>query len=283
MKIKNLSPLIVLTGLLLSGCSSTPVTMSDIIIAEPLPVHYRQELHLARLNEILATAEITQEQRAKLLYERGVVYDELGLKSLARFDFRQAVKFKPDLAEAYNFIGVYLTLSSNFDRAYEAFDSANDLKPEYQFAFLSRGIALYYGDRAKLAAEDLQRYLAFKPDDPYRIIWQYIVESKYDNELALAHLKENALKSPVDEWPTSVIKLYLGELSEREFLKTMEANVTSDKQLAERLCEGYFYLGKYISMKGDNNAADNYYRLALATNVYGFIEHKYARLELDLK
>jgi lipoprotein NlpI len=285
MQIKILSTLLLLSGLFLSGCSTTsaPVTMSDVIIAEPLPVHYRQELHLARLNEILTTAQISNEQRAQLLYERGVLFDELGLKSLARFDFRQAIKLKPDLAEAYNFIGVYLTLTSDFDRAYEAFDSANDLKPAYQFAFFSRGIALYYGDRAKLATADLQQYLAFSPNDPYRIIWQYIVESKYDNELALAHLKENATNSPQDKWPTEVIKLYLGEISERAFLQTLQNNVETDKQLAERLCEAYFYLGKFRSISGDADSADNYYRLALSTNVHGFIEHKYARLELDLK
>lgn len=283
MSIKNLSPLLILSSLLLSGCGTTPVTMSDVIIAEPLPVHYKQELHLARLNEILTTAQISNEQRAQLLYERGVVYDGLGLKSLARFDFSQSIKLKPDLAEAYNFLGVYLTLSTNFDRAYERFDSANDLKPSYQFAFFSRGIALYYGDRAKLAAEDLQRYLAFAPSDPYRIIWQYIVESKYDNELALTHLRENAINSPAEDWPTSVIKLYLGEITERQFLQTLEDKVETDKQRAERLCEAYFYLGKHRSIKGDNKSADNYYKLALSTNVYGFIEHKYARLELDMK
>ena len=280
---KMLTPIVLLTGLFLSGCNSTPITMSDVIISEPLPIHYKQELHLARLSEILTAAQITNEQRAQLLYERGVLYDDLVLKSLARFDFRQAVKLKPDLAEAYNFLGVYYTLTSNFDRAYEEFDSANDLKPTYQFAYLSRGIALYYGDRAKLASADLQRYVSFLPSDPYRIIWQYIVESKYDNELALAHLKENAVHSPKEDWPTSVIRLYLGQITERAFLQTLEVNVTTDKQRAERLCEAYFYLGKYRSIQGDNHSAQDFYRLALATNIYGFIEHKYARLELDLK
>jgi lipoprotein NlpI len=283
MKIKKILSLVALTGLLLSGCSSTPVTMSDIIIAEPLPVSFRQEVHLLRLSEMLGTADLPALQRAKLLYERGVVYDELGLKSLARLDFRQALKLKPDLAEAYNFIGVYLTLLSNFDSAYEAFDSANDLKPDYQYVFLNRAIALYYGDRAKLASKDAQQFLAFEPSDPYRIIWQYIVQSKHSKTLALASLKDNAILAPKNEWPTSVINLYLGEITERQFLQTLEINVITDKQRAERLCEAYFYLGKYNDLQGKSKSADDYYRLALATNVYGFIEHKYARLELDLR
>lgn len=281
MKARIFAPILLATSLL-TGCNSTSVTMQDVIIAEPLQVNYRKELHLARLNEILASAQITTEQRAQLLYERGVVYDDIGLKSLARFDFRQALQLKPDLAEAYNFLGVYLTLSSNFDRAYEAFDSANELNPNYQFAFFSRGIALYYGDRAKLGAEDLQRFLAFKPNDPYRIIWQYIVQSKNDKALALKQLQENAHLSPPEQWPTAIVKLYLNQISEKDFLSTLDNSSLDEQQRAERLCEAYFYLGKYRSIKGDIDSALNFYRLALSTNVYGFIEHKYARLELDM-
>lgn len=285
MKAKILAPLMLLSATLLSGCSSTatvPVTMSDVIIAEPLEVQYRKELHLARLNEILNTAQISNEQRAQLLYERGVVYDELGLKSLARFDFRQALQLKPDLAEAYNFLGVYLTLASNFDRAYEAFDSASELNPNYQFAFFSRGIALYYGDRARLGAEDLKRFLDFKPTDPYRIIWQYIVQSKYDLETAQQQLQQLAHSAPADEWPTTIVQLYLGQMSERAFLDTLNDSSLSPRAKAERLCEAYFYLGKLRSIQGDIDSAMNFYRLALSTNVYDFIEHKYARLELDI-
>ncbi len=286
MKINKISSLIGLglAGLIaLSGCSSTDITLSDIVFTEPLPAEYEKEEQLSRLNGFLATAQVTPEQRAQLLFQRGMIYDELGLQSLARFDFSQALKIKPDLAEAYNYMGVYWTLAARFDRAYEAFDSVNELKPNYQFAFLSRGIALYYGNRAKLASADVERYLAFSPTDPYRIIWQYIVRSKVDNEAALTILKTSAIKAKKDDWATTVIKLYLGQISEKAFLQTLEVGITSPTHRAHRLCEAYFYLGKFKSINGDEQAADTYYRLSLATNVHGFIEHKYAKLELDLK
>jgi lipoprotein NlpI len=284
MKIKKITALMVLlTPLVLTGCNSTPVALSEVMIAQPMIPAYKDEVQLDRLNKILVSAQLTKEQRAQLLFKRGVVYDELGLKLLAREDFNQALKLQPDFAEAHNYLGVYLTLTSDFDRAYEAFDSVNELKPNYHFAFFSRGIALYYGDRAKLATEDLQRYLSFSPNDPYRIIWQYIAESKMDRVSALAHLKENEPHAPADDWATSVIKLYLGELSERAFLQTLDMGISSDDDRAKRLCEAYFYLAKHKSQLGDEAAAAQYYRLSLSTNVHGFIEHKYAQLELDLK
>ena len=59
-------------------------------------------------------------------------------------------------------------------------------------------------------------------------------------------------------------------------------NVKSKKAFTERLCEAYFYLGKYSQILGEKNKAANYFKLALSTNVYEFVEHRYARLELDL-
>ena len=40
---------------------------------------------------------------AQLYYDRGVLFDSLGLSTLARIDFNRAVKLKPDLAEVITF------------------------------------------------------------------------------------------------------------------------------------------------------------------------------------
>jgi lipoprotein NlpI len=53
------------------------------------------------------------------------------------------------------------------------------------------------------------------------------------------------------------------------------------QELAERLCETYFYLGKFELAKGNRKEAISYFKLALANNVYDFIEH-HALLELEL-
>ena len=55
---------------------------------------------------------------------------------------------------------------------------------------------------------------------------------------------------------------------------------TNPRQLAERLCEAYFYLAKWHQARGDANQALIYYHKTLATNVYEFVEHRYARMEM---
>jgi lipoprotein NlpI len=85
-----------------------------------------------------------------------------------------------------------------------------------------------------------------------------------------------------DNWATQLVDLYLERTTEGELLNTLISGVTSQQQLTDRLCEAYFYLGKYHSARGNRGVASNYFKLALSTNVFEYVEHRYARLELNL-
>ncbi|MCJ8322018.1 MAG: lipoprotein NlpI, partial [Colwellia sp.] len=99
-------------------------TIIQLVIAEPMEVSYKSEIAIARLSEVILRAEVTEQQRAQLYYDRGVIYDSVGLRSLARLDFNRALRLKPDLVNAYNFIGIHYTQMQEFMQAYDAFDSA---------------------------------------------------------------------------------------------------------------------------------------------------------------
>ena len=290
--IKTIILILLLSSVLLTqGCASSQVNsngnvsssiMNNIVIAEPLGINYKSEIAIARLTEVINRAKITEDQRAQLFYDRGVLYDSVGLRSLARFDFSHALQLKPDLIDAYNFLGIHYTQLQEFAQAYEQFDSALDLSPEHEYAYLNRGIALYYGSRPELASIDFKAFHQKQQDDPYRLLWLYLTEYEVDPLAAKYSLKQRA--EIVDErtWAKQVIYLYLGEISQSEFVKGLTKDVRSNKELTERLCEAYFYLGKYNQTLGYRGSAANYFKLALSTNVYEFVEHRYAKLELDL-
>ncbi|TRX56546.1 lipoprotein NlpI [Thalassomonas sp. M1454] len=271
--------------LLLQGCATTNKSdpnFSNLIIAEPLPISQQSEIALARLSEILTRVEVTNEQRAKLFYDRGVIYDSVGLRGLASFDFQRAIRLQPNLVDAYNFIGIHHTQRQDFLQAYEAFDSAIELDPMHEYAYLNRGIALYYGARPRLAIDDLSHFKEAQKHDPYRIAWVYLVENDIDRVSAKAHLKSNLDAIEHNSWANNVLRLFLDEMSEQEFIAQLGVGVTSHKELTNRLCEAYFYLGKYHLLKEQPSIAADYFKLALSTNVYEFIEHRYAKLELQL-
>lgn len=276
----------ILAIFVLQGCASkqqgATLAIDQLIIAEPLAINYKSEIAIARLTEVIQRAEITDAQRAELYYDRGVIYDSVGLRSLARLDFNRALRLKPDFVDAYNFLGIHYTQLQEFNQAYEAFDSAIDLAPEHDYAYLNRGIALYYGGRSELSIDDFSQFHQRKKNDPYRILWLYLAESASNSLDAQTTLKRSSTLVDDNVWAKNIILLYLGEITHQEFIKQLTIGVNSRKALSERLCEAYFYLGKYYQLKGHKKSAANFFKLALSTNVYEFVEHRYAKLELDL-
>lgn len=280
--------IIFLLSTFLFGCATNGSSvqgnkqMGNLLLAEPAPMNHRSQLAIARYSHILGNTEMPDDQRAQLLHQRGTLYDSVGLSGLAQYDFNQAIRLKPDLAEAYNSMGVHYTQQMDFIQAYEAFDASLDINPNMEFAFLNRGIALYYGGRPDLAVEDLDIFYNKNASDPYRAIWSFLASSKIDEQQALLELAE--LRKNLDEsnWATQLVDLYLEKIDEDQLLSALIRGVTSQQQLTDRLCEAYFYLGKYHSARGNRGVASNYFKLALSTNVFEYVEHRYARLELNL-
>ena len=271
----------------LQGCASnqqspSPIAMNQLIIAEPLAINYKSEIAIARLTDVIQRAEITDVQRAELYYDRGVIYDSVGLRSLARLDFNRALRLKPNFVDAYNFLGIHYTQLQEFNQAYEAFDSAIDLDPKHEYAYLNRGIALYYGGRPELSIDDFSTFHQRKKNDPYRILWLYLAEYAIDSVNAQALLQRTSFLVNDNIWAKDIIQMYLGNISDQQFVSQLLEDVDSSKALSERLCEAYFYLGKYYQLKGNDKSSADFFKLALSTNVYEFVEHRYAKLELDL-
>ena len=270
----------------LSACQTTTQSESAPVVnvpfTAPLASDFRSEIAIARYSELLNRADLTPEQQAKLYYDRGVLFDSLGMTTLSRIDFNRAVKLKPDLAEVYNFLGIQHTLMQQYEKAYELFDSALELDEEHEYAYLNRGIALYYGDRPSIAKTDFSQFLARSPNDPYRVLWVYLAQAKLDKDSAVAELKTNSKALDDSQWAYQLISLFAGDMSEHTFLSGVSDGVKSEQEYAQRLCEAYFYLAKLHQAAGDTYVAADYFRLALSTNVHDFIEYKYARLELEL-
>lgn len=274
--------LLILTVGFVAACSSVQQgpSVNSLLLAEPEPTSQRSQLVIARYTHILYQAPLKDEERAELLFQRGIAYDSIGLKSLALLDYNEALRLKPDMAEAYNSVGVHYTQEGQFLQAYEAFDSTLEIDPDYHFALLNRGIALYYGGRSELAIQDTLAFLSQDESDPIRVLWHYIAARQVDEVAALAQLKMRRENLDPAIWSTSLVDFYLGEVDEAAVVAALILDVQSQAQLNNRLCEAYFYLGKYHAHKGNQVTAANYFKLSLSTNVHEYVEHKYSRIEL---
>ncbi|WP_345829132.1 lipoprotein NlpI [Erwinia sp. HDF1-3R] len=271
----------VATALTLAGCSNSDWRKNEVL-AVPLQPTLQQEVILARMEQILASRALTDDERAQLLYERGVLYDSLGLRALARNDFSQALSVRPDMPEVFNYLGIYLTQAGNYDAAYEAFDSVLELDPTYNYAHLNRGIALYYGGRFKLSQDDLLAFYQDDPNDPFRSLWLYLDEKEMNADKAKVALQQRHDKAVRDQWGWNIVEFYLGNISESTLMERLKADATDNTSLAEHLSETNFYLGKHYLSLGEKDNAEALFKLTVANNVHNFVEHRYALLELAL-
>ncbi|MBW7982773.1 lipoprotein NlpI [Enterobacillus tribolii] len=269
------------TAILLAGCSTFD-WRKDEVLAIPLQPTLQQEVMLARMEQILASRALTDDERAQLLYERGVLYDSLGLRALARNDFSQALAIRPDMPEVFNYLGIYLTQAGNFDAAYEAFDSVLELDPTYNYALLNRGIAQYYGERYALAQDDLLAFYQDDPNDPFRSLWLFLVEREINPQKAVVSLEQRYDKANRSQWGWNIVEFYLGKISEKTLMERLQGDATDNTSLAEHLSETDFYLGKHYLSLGDKDSASALFKLTVANNVHNFVEHRYALLELAL-
>ena len=276
---------LVMFVLIAAGCAANNRTsdplMNGLLLSEPEMVSTKAQISIAHYTDSLYRVKFTDIERAEVLFQRGIAYDAMGLISLARMDYVEALKLNPALADAHNSIGVLYIQAGMYMLAYESFDSSLEINEEYDFALLNRAIALYYGGRTQLALKDTLTYLQKDSSDPFRLLWHYIVYSQNtDKENALHMLAQARMLLSDDNWATTLVDFYLGNVPENAVIARLLSDVNSQTELNYRLCEAYFYLGKYSAFMGNTTKAENYFKLSLGTNVYEYVEHKYARIEL---
>ena len=270
----------------LSGCvglSNTFVSKNKVVLAEQNPSqHFEQEVMIVRISQVLLVGKMSNEERASLHFERGVLYDSLGLWALARYDFTQALALQPKMAAVYNYLGLYLLLDEDYDGALEAFNTVFSLDPDYEYTFLNRALDFYYVERYNLAEQDFLAFYQRNKSDPYRVLWLYLNELKFKPAEAQKNLAQRAVGLSQDYWGTYIVQYYLGKLSVQELQAKAQQFVTKTAtQYAEILTETYFYLAKQKLNMGQIDEAETLFKLAVANQVYNFVEYRFAVFELS--
>ena len=264
--------------IILSGCSN-----SLPLLAVPEQVSYDDELKIAEISQQLSRRDLDTVSRMQLIFERGIVYDSLGFKAFAQSDFNHLLSFNPEIPDVYNFLGTYALRDGDFDNAMMAFNTTLEIDPSYAFAYLNRAITLYRTGHYQAAQLDAQKFYQYDVNEPIRVLWLYLIEKEIDKQAALAQLQNRYDKlNDKMSYGGDIIAFYLGNISESKLMQNLQQGVENDRQLAERLCEAYFYLGKYYLGKGNNERAKILFKYALANNIYNFVEHQQALYEIKL-
>jgi lipoprotein NlpI len=247
----------------------------------PVQIDYQDEVQLLRINQVLAQqSELDERERAILFYDRGIIYDRMGLGAHSRYDFTQAINIDPTFPAAYNTLGLYLLLAQSYDEAFEAFDSALELSSDMEYSYMHKAVGLYQVKRYSLASDEIETFYKLDENDPYRVLWRYIINSKIDPSKALQDLSEQQQPSDDKGFAWSIVDVINGNTTEKQFFERVSIGAKSNNELAQRLCEAYFYLAHWHKLSGNVDKAIYYFKLSTATNIHDFIEYKYALIEL---
>ncbi|MFA9488545.1 MULTISPECIES: lipoprotein NlpI [unclassified Mannheimia] len=272
--------------LVLMGCTgrySDLVSIKNLALAELNPqLRFEQEAMMVRLSQVLEEAPLTPSEQADLYFGRGVIYDSLGLWSLARYDFAQAISINQRMAAAYNYMGLYLLLEGDYDSSIDAFNAVLELDNEYSYTYLNRGLAFYYSGRYSEAQRDLLHFYEEDKKDPYRVLWLYFNELEFTPSEAKNNLQQRANALSPDYWGTNIVNYFLGKLNLAELRAIIDNEAKENSsQYAEILTETYFYLAKQQLKLDRKDEAISLFRLALANQVFNFVEYRFALFELS--
>jgi tetratricopeptide (TPR) repeat protein len=99
---------------------------------------------------------------AETYYKRGIIRDKLGMYTKAFEDYEQAIKIKPDYAAAYNKRGFHYDTGSGNEKekAFKDYDQATKLDPNLAEAYYHRAKKYYEMNERQKAQEDYSQAIS---------------------------------------------------------------------------------------------------------------------------
>ncbi len=130
---------------------------------------------------------------AEAYYNRGLAHKALGNAGQAIADYSRAIRIKPNMAEAYNNRGNAYGESGDCNLALMDFNAALEINPSFAEAYMNRGNAYNCLGNYQQAIEDYGRAIEKKPDYAASYYNRAVAYSKMGNgKLAILDLKTAA-------------------------------------------------------------------------------------------
>ena len=243
-----------------------------------IPQRYINEVYplddtIASFTKVINAQRLQGTALADIYRERGTHYAELRHYDKAIVDFSRAIELNNNYVTAYiNRANAYAKLEK-YKEAYQDFSTAQQLSPKNTAIYAIRGSLNFLLGRFKEAAADYKYYLSLKPDDMYRMLWLHLSQ-KYQDKNHPSDLPDYSKSLNLNVWPGALIKLYLGKVTAKDYMDAFKKNL--DKLEPQYLCEGFYYVGQYFLLTGQQKLAAQSFKQAINSNAKNTIEYEFA-------
>ncbi|MDO9052415.1 MAG: DUF3857 domain-containing protein [Gallionella sp.] len=237
----------------------------------------------AMVKRLVLTAELeggrlNPELRAQVLETRGIQLDNLGLYDLARADFDEALKLKPNdgellLAAAVNQMG-----AGRDAQALALAEKALEVNPSSKSPHKTLAHLRYFARDYEGAKRNLLVLLKDRSqiNEGYMTIWLYLA-ARRNNEDALAAVRPYLARDK-SAWPHPMLQYLTGEGT----LEQAMESARGDQKDQSGLCEFYFYAGEKALIDGQASQAREYFRKSVDTGIVEYYEYGMAKRNLKL-
>jgi lipoprotein NlpI len=216
---------------------------------------------------------------------RGTAYDKKGLYDKAIADFGKAIELVPNYANAYANRGSIYAYKGLYDKAITDYDRVIELAPKYANAYANRGTAFMNKGLYDKAIADYSKVIELNPEGEYTYLYLLITTwlSKKEDAEAVEKLRQHVASNDSREWIRMISNYYLGIAGVNEQDVLAEARKGKDaKELREKLCKAYFYLGAKRLANGNRSGAAEYFTKGVETDERSFIEYSVSKAMLIL-
>jgi len=213
---------------------------------------------------------------AEALNNRGNAHDDLGDHVQAIRDYDAAIRVKADFAQAFNNRGTSYDEMGEHGRAIQDFDQAIKLDPKYLNAMKNRGRSRFFMGDFAAAAVDFAQALAQQRTDAYAALWLHLARvhaGKASNE----ELRRDSESLDQAAWPWPVVAAYLGE-QDRIAVQRVADHAGADAK--DQQCDAAFYLGAHAISTGERTAGLDMLQQAAKTCAPNSIEYYAARFTI---
>ncbi|MDH4276304.1 MAG: hypothetical protein OEW08_14825 [Gammaproteobacteria bacterium] len=234
--------------------------------------------NIAGLTFAIDSGQFHGRRLAGLYQFRGILRSDLMELQPALEDLGKAIRLDAKNPENHLQYANVLAKLKRDDAALAALNKAEKLNPRLPALYMQRGYIYYYRHQHRQALSAFEQAWKLNTKDAYSLLWIYIAAEKTSGQ-GRAALATRIADITLDEWPGKLLKLYVGGLDVAQFT----AELSADRPSPWQEVEAHFYLGQFLNVNGEREAAAQAFQRAQGMHLVEFIEHHLALRELEAR